>query len=423
MIALCIGSRPDHEVSSTNFGIQRMSLESTLKSVISRIHSDDLENEEEVKLAVILPTLLALDWDPAQSGSIKPEYPVGPGRVDYALLCHGRPQVFIEAKRRGALNVRAEEQLFGYASNQGIPLLVLTDGHYWDFYLSMAEGPPEERRFYRLDFSHEVRVPEYTEFLESHLRRHRVASGEARRSAETRLERSRERARARKGIPAAWRALLSEPDDLLRDLLIEKVLYTSGVRPEQDDVDEFLMSLPPVQVQSLRDGSLTGAGSLQPAGSTRTLGHVSVTADRHGTTAEALSEAAHNKERAGESLQDIIYDLMRVILEQYPHLLNGDMMNYLQFEKNPLGLRLSYPLIRNISGGRELKGYSRYKREVYAEQWYVCTEWNKPHHRHNALQFSSWIESLISDVGDASIRNHLNKIRERFDAYARSRIP
>ena len=49
-----------------------MSLESTLKSAISRLRSNDLENEEEVKLAVILPILIALDWDPAHSGSIKP---------------------------------------------------------------------------------------------------------------------------------------------------------------------------------------------------------------------------------------------------------------------------------------------------------------------------------------------------------------
>ena len=144
-----------------------MSLDSTLKTVISRLRSNDLENEEEVKLAVILPTLLALDWNPTDSGSIKPEYSVGQGRVDYALLCHGRPQVFIEAKRRGAVNVRAEGQLFSYASNQGIPLLVLTDGYYWDFYLSMADGLPEERRFRRLELSHEDKISEYMECLEA----------------------------------------------------------------------------------------------------------------------------------------------------------------------------------------------------------------------------------------------------------------
>ena len=104
--------------------ILRMSLEAILKTAIVNLRSGRLEREEDVKLAVILPILQALDWNPADPGSLRPEYPVSSGRVDYALLCHGRPQVFVEAKRRGALDVRAEVQLFGYAVNNGVPLLV-----------------------------------------------------------------------------------------------------------------------------------------------------------------------------------------------------------------------------------------------------------------------------------------------------------
>ena len=400
-----------------------MSLQSTLKSVISRLRSDDLENEEEVKLAAISPILLALDWNPAQSGSIKPEYPAGRGRVDYALLCHGRPQVFIEAKRRGALDVRAEGQLFGYASNQGIPLLILTDGHYWDFYLSMADGLPEERRFYRLELLHEDKISDHIEFLETYLRKGHVASGEARRNAEVYLERNRARARARKAIPAAWRALLNEPDDLLRDLLIEKVLHTSGVRPEPDDVDEFLMSLPPVPLQPLRDGPSAGVKSLQAASETGISEHASAAAGRYGTTVEASSKLTHNEAQNRETLQSIIYDLMHVVLEKHPHLLDEKVIHYLQIEKNPLGLRLSYPLLRRISEGRELKGHPRYKRDEYAGQWYVCTEWNKPYHRHNAIQFSTWVNSLSASTDDSEAKDRLDGIRRRFDAYAKRLIP
>ena len=399
-----------------------MSLDSTLKTVISRLRSNDLENEEEVKLAVILPTLLALDWNPTDSGSIKPEYSVGQGRVDYALLCHGRPQVFIEAKRRGAVNVRAEGQLFSYASNQGIPLLVLSDGYYWDFYLSMADGLPEERRFRRLELSHEDKISEYMECLESLLRKGRVASGEARRSAEAYLERNRERARARESIPSAWNSLLGEPDELLRELLAEKVQHISGAKPNPEDVDEFLMSLPSVSVRPPRDGSLTEVKSVYPAGEAGIPGHGSVAAGRHGTTIGAYSQSTHNESGKGETLQSIIYDFMHVILEQYPDILDEETMYCLQVEKNPLGLRLGYPLIRKISEGRELKGYSRYKIDAYAERWYVCTEWNKPYHRHNSLQFSKWAHSLSASVGDSRIRDCLNGIKRRFDAYAESLI-
>ena len=86
--------------------------------------------------------------------------------MDYALLCHGHPQISIEAKRRGVLDVRAEEQLFGYASNQGVPLPVPTDGDHWDFFLSMADGFPEDRRFCRLKSFHKAEIPQYMESLE-----------------------------------------------------------------------------------------------------------------------------------------------------------------------------------------------------------------------------------------------------------------
>ena len=105
----------------------------------------------------------------------------------------------------------------------------MSDGRYWDFYLSMADGPPVERRFHRLELRDEDRVPEYAEVLETWLCKRQVASGEARRSAEDRLEGDRSRMRAREAMPEAWNVLLSEPDGLLCDLLADKVKGEVGV--------------------------------------------------------------------------------------------------------------------------------------------------------------------------------------------------
>ena len=220
-----------------------MSLEQGLKSVIGRLCSGLLENEAQVKQAVILPVLRTLDWDDTDPESFKPEYSVGRGLVDYALLDHGNPLVFIEAKRIGALDAGGEEQLFGYASNRGVPLLVLTDGNRWDFYLSMAEGVPSERRFYRLELQLEHKIPEYVDFLDQHLRKRRVVSGEARVAAEQRHASNRERKRAHQAIPRTWQTLLKEPDETLRDLLAEMVESECGTKPELDDVEVFLRNL------------------------------------------------------------------------------------------------------------------------------------------------------------------------------------
>ena len=217
-----------------------MSLEQTLKLVINRLRSGHLDNEAQVKQAIILPVLRALGWDDTDPEAFKPEYSAGQGYVDYALLDYNKPLIFIEAKRVGAMDAGGEQQLFGYAANKGVPFLVLTDGDRWDFYLSMAAGEPAERRFYRLELQLEHKIEEYVEFLEEHIRKDLVVSGKARRNAEERHASNQERERARNEIPSAWNTLLDEPDETLRDLLAEKVESECGTKPELDDVDAFL---------------------------------------------------------------------------------------------------------------------------------------------------------------------------------------
>ena len=220
-----------------------MSVEQVLRASVHRLLSGKLANEEQVKLAVILPVLRALEWDETDPDSFRAEYGVPGGSVDYALISHDKPLVFIEAKRTGKLNAGGVEQVFRYANHQGVPFLILTDGNRWDFYLSMAEGIPTERRFYRLELQLEHKIPEYIDFLNEHLARDRVVSGKARVSAEKRHASNRQRTIARKSIPDVWNALLAGPDETLRDLLAETVESECGTKPELDDVEGFLRGL------------------------------------------------------------------------------------------------------------------------------------------------------------------------------------
>ena len=395
-----------------------MSLEAILNTAIVNLRSGRLEREEDVKLAAILPILQALDWNPADPGSLRPEYPVSSGRVDYALLCHGRPQVFVEAKRSGALDVRAEAQLFRYAVNNGVPLLVLSDGRYWDFYLSMADGPPAERRFHRLELRDENRIPEYAEVLETWLRKRQVASGEARRSAEDRLEDDRSRMRAREAMPEAWNALLSEPDGLLCDLLTDKVKGEVGVTPRPSDVEEFLRGLSGVLALSTPAVRPPTRRSERPAGREPQLGVETAPSRAVGdslTCGRAAIGAVHGH---SEGFQDVVYDLMRTLLEDCPALLNGETIGYLETAMNPLGTKLSYPLIRRRAEGRIVNGHARYKKDLFADRWYVCTEWNKQNHRHNARKLVEWVESLIAGAEDAGTKDRLLNVVNRLSVHA-----
>ncbi|WP_419926669.1 hypothetical protein [Candidatus Poriferisocius sp.] len=222
-----------------------MEFPQVLEQATRHVESGLLKNEAQIKQAVIVPVLRALGWNDTDPGEFVPEYQVDNGFVDFALLIHQKPQVFVEAKRLGNLSLKAEEQLFSYAANQGIPLLVLTDGSIWDFYLSMAAGEPASRRFNRIELSAVGgnQPPRLGELFHKFLAKEQVASGSAKRDAETLHEDARRRAQAREALPDVWQHLLNPPNELLIDLLAEEVESVCGVRPRNEDVEGFLCQL------------------------------------------------------------------------------------------------------------------------------------------------------------------------------------
>ncbi|MCY3948331.1 MAG: hypothetical protein OXF61_03930 [Acidimicrobiaceae bacterium] len=70
-----------------------------------------------------------------------------------------------------------------------------------------------------------------------------MLSGRADDAAKARLKQVKDREMGKSGLESAWAELLREPDDLLRDLLIEKVEQRIGARPASDDAGRFLRSL------------------------------------------------------------------------------------------------------------------------------------------------------------------------------------
>ena len=224
-----------------------MNLEQVLRNALDNIRSGQLTNEAQVKQAVILPILRALGWDDANPSEFVPEHAVGTesgrGSVDYALcrtLPSQLPLIFVETKKLGNVDVSGEGQLFRYAANQGVPFLVLTDGDVWNFYLAMAAGEPPERIVYRAELRREEKLSEYKGFFEKYLDKARVLSGKARQDAERDKESEANRLTAQNAISGSWQDLLSEPDDMLVDLLVEAVEKNCGIRPELEDVKSFL---------------------------------------------------------------------------------------------------------------------------------------------------------------------------------------
>ena len=92
------------------------------------------QSEALTRYALIDPLLRALGWDTADPALVTPEYTVGNGRADYALLGGGdKPQAFIEAKKLDETleSPRNVEQIFTYALTQRVKYAGLTDGNRW----------------------------------------------------------------------------------------------------------------------------------------------------------------------------------------------------------------------------------------------------------------------------------------------------
>lgn len=199
-------------------------------------------NEASVSQGIVLRVLQALSWPIFDSSIVAPEYTLEGRRVDYALCSPAnKPAVFIEVKQVGQAE-GAERQLFEYAFHQGIPMAILTDGQEWHFYLPGEQGRYTERRFYKLDLL-EREISESVTKLNRYLLYPSIASGEAFDAARKDYKNISKNRQILEAIPSAWMKLIQEQDELLMELLSDKVESLCGYKPSPDIIENFFMTL------------------------------------------------------------------------------------------------------------------------------------------------------------------------------------
>lgn len=218
-----------------------MTLESCIKQIQENLRRGAFQNEAAVSQGVVLKVLNTLGWDTYDTQAVSPEFQLSGRRVDYAL-CHPptKPSVFIEVKQVGKAD-GADKQLFEYAYHEGIPLAVLTDGQEWSFYLPSGQGAYSERKFYFLDLL-ERDIEEICFRLDRYLGFARIKSGEARNNANNDYQDKSRQREALNVIPQAWQELLINTDELLVELLSEKVEEICGFKPSNEAVVDFVQS-------------------------------------------------------------------------------------------------------------------------------------------------------------------------------------
>ena len=226
-----------------------MTLEEHIDDIREGLRDGIFRDEDDVCEYIVKRLLQALGWNIYNREVFIREYSVNSGRVDFALFHPpSSPKILIEVKRVGKIDASAEIQLFNYAIHNGVPVLILTDGKMWHFFFGTGEGSYEDRRV-RIINLEEMDSGESGELLRRYLKYETVCTGEARDAIEADHRTVVRQQRIANVLPEAWTALVEEADELLRDVVAEKVRELCGDVPITDQVLSFLRSLESTQTR------------------------------------------------------------------------------------------------------------------------------------------------------------------------------
>lgn len=208
----------------------------------NKIKANLFNNEAAVSQGIVQRLLNTLGWPVYNTEIVIPEYSLEGRRVDFALCNKLRkPIIFIEVKQLRQCE-GADKQLFQYAFMEGIPMAILTDGQEWHFFLPGEQGSYGDRRFYKLDLL-EREPEESVNRLRRYLEYNSVCSGKSIELAKEDFRDITKKRQVKANLPNAWKKLIEEKDEILIDLISDKVESLCGYKPEKDLVISFLIDL------------------------------------------------------------------------------------------------------------------------------------------------------------------------------------
>ncbi|MBI4846819.1 MAG: restriction endonuclease subunit R [Candidatus Omnitrophica bacterium] len=196
-------------------------------------------DEASTKQAVILRILSLLGWDTFNIDEVNPEYSVAGKRVDFSLRYSNVNKAFIEVKKISEDLEKHQEQLLNYSFQEGVKLSILTNGITWWFYLPLHEGSWEQRKFYTIEI-YDQNAEEIVDRFIDYLAKENIISGKAITNAEAIYKSRQKNYLIKETLPKAWSKLISEPNELLIDLLAEATEKLCGFKPDHSAVENFI---------------------------------------------------------------------------------------------------------------------------------------------------------------------------------------
>ncbi|MEW6079403.1 MAG: hypothetical protein AB1724_16475 [Thermodesulfobacteriota bacterium] len=198
----------------------------------------DSLDDASIKQTIVMRLLFLLGWDIFNVDEVNSNYKAKNQPIDYSLRDKNSNKIFINVKKMGRELDKSQQLLLEYASKEGVEFTVFTNGLLWWFYLTLDKKNLEQKNFCSLDFLHQ-KADDIADQLTKFLAKTPVSNGEALGLAENILK-TRHQKLIEETIPAAWTKMLSEPPDVLVDLLIETTEKICGYAAERDAVVKFL---------------------------------------------------------------------------------------------------------------------------------------------------------------------------------------
>ena len=220
-----------------------MTLQEHIEDIRNKLKEGQFTNEATVSDDIVRRLLHdPLGWPRYEPQIVYPQYSVEGGRVDFAL-CNppSEPRVFIEVKQVEKIK-GAEEQLFRYAFQRGVPIAILTDGREWQFFHPAGEGTWAERKVCELDLI-TGDSGENAERFHRYLNYESIRTDEAIEAIKKDYEMLVQQRQVATRLPEAWSKLVEEADEFLVHTVAEKTESLSGYKPTDEQVLSFLRDL------------------------------------------------------------------------------------------------------------------------------------------------------------------------------------
>ena len=217
-----------------------------LSDIREKLAKNYFQNEEHVRISLVLRILFELGWDIWNPKEVNSEFKAVPNedvsRVDIALFSNEYlpPSIFIEIKSVGKVNTdlfRIEQQLRDYNRNNTAQFSIITDGQKWRFYYSQTGGEFSQKCFKVIDIIQND-LSDVINSLTLFLSKDEILSGNSKKEAERLLKLNQKQRALEDALPRAKRMISEYPFPSLPQALVE-IVSKLGFTMSEEEAKEF----------------------------------------------------------------------------------------------------------------------------------------------------------------------------------------